>query len=105
MTYQKVKHNIYNWRKSHPERYKQYLKNQYQKNKIKYKVYKKHNNERISAVDRNRTEGLTDGYIKKQLRKQGYLNKDITPDLMEIKRMIILNFRLRKILKNGKQQT
>ena len=56
--------------------------------------------ERRNDATRKNTVSLSDGYIKDQLRHQGFPNESITPDLIELKRITLKTSRLCRQLKN-----
>ena len=56
--------------------------------------------ERHRASMRKGIASLSDGYIKDQLRGQGFKNEQITPELIELKRITLKTTRLCRQLKN-----
>ena len=56
--------------------------------------------ERQRASKREGVASLSDGYIKDQLRGQGFKNEQITPELIELKRITLKTSRLCRRLKN-----
>ena len=56
--------------------------------------------ERQRASMRKRIASLSDGYIKERLTKQGFKNEQITPELIELKRITLKTTRLCHQLKN-----
>ena len=92
---QKEKHTLYSieYRKKHPEKSnnsnKKYRENNKEKLNIKSKKY--------STIVRNE---LADSYVKLQLTAQGFLKDQITPELIELKRIMLKTKRLCQQLQN-----
>ena len=86
------------FREKNPEYSKNKNKINYKKNKEYYTkksfLYNKENKEKINKNANNRTEKLTDGYVKNKLKQSGFPKESITPELIEVKRIILKTKRL-----------
>ena len=71
-----------------------------EKANAKSREYKKKNREIINVGERRRRENCSPCYIKGKLKKQGFLDNQITPELIEEKRNIIKVKRVIKQIKN-----
>lgn len=107
--YQRIKHNIYKWRKSHPDLYDQLKKEYYKDNKRKIlerqkESYRKHIKKRHEA-EKKRVAELTDVYMRKYLIKVGFTRKQLrkNPELIEMYRAKLLLIRTIKNKQNGKK--
>lgn len=92
-----------NYRKNHPDRCKAYSQKYYTENKnVLYVKVKQWWSEKGNERKRNETESLTDNYIKRQLRKDGFSRKEINeyPELIKTKRNILKIKRLCKTSQN-----
>ena len=68
-------------------------------NAIQRKFYKK-NHKKIEAERRRERENCCPFYIKSMLKRQGFIDSQITPDVIEEKRNIIKVIRIIKQIKN-----
>lgn len=72
-----------------------------EKANAKNREYKKKNREIINVGERRRRENCSPCYIKSKLKRQGFIDSQITPDIIEEKRNIIKTKRIiRKINKS-----
>ena len=78
------------------ERQKEYYKENAEQIKEYQKEYAKKNAERIKEHKKEYRKNLSDGYIKQEFKHQGYPPNQITPELIEVKRLIIKTKRLCK---------
>ena len=71
-----------------------------EKIKAKKAKYRAENAEKIKAKYAKRRDDLKDPYVKDTLRAQGFKNEQITPELIELKRITLKTKRLCLQLKN-----
>ena len=92
---QKEKHTLYSieYRKKNPELTKSCSKKYRRNNKEKLNIKSK----KYNAIIRNE---LGDSYVKLQLTNQGFLKDQITPELIELKRIMLKTKRLCQQLQN-----
>ena len=62
--------------------------------------WRENNPEKVKAKNDKYTTELKDAYIKAMLRQQGFKNEQITPELIELKRITLKTTRLCRQLKN-----
>ena len=97
-----------NWNKANKEkvleqnkkRCKKWRSNNREKANAKSREYKKKNPEKIKAGEKRRVENCSPCYIKSKLKIQGFIDNQITPDVIEEKRNIIKVKRIIKQIKN-----
>ena len=97
-----------NWNKANKEkvleqnkkRCKKWRSNNREKANAKSREYKKKNREIINVGERKRRENCSPCYIKSKLKRQGFIDNQITPDVIEEKRNIIKVIRIIKQIKN-----
>lgn len=86
------------FRKNNPEYHKNKNKLDYKKNKEyhakKSFLYNKNNKDRINKNANKRTERLADSYVVNKLKQNGFSKESITPELIEVKRIILKTKRL-----------
>lgn len=98
------------WELKNKDKISEYNKKQNLKNKDKISKYNKkyriENLEKVKLLDKNRdkevrrlgsikrTEKLSNGYINQILAQQGFPKESITPELIEVKRIILKTKRL-----------
>ena len=103
---QKEKARIY--RDKNIEKAKEYSKVYVIKNKDKAKFrahnWVKNNRDRFNSsqnfIKKIKCEELKDSYVKNRLRYQGFKNNEITPELIELKRITLKTTRLCRQLKS-----
>ena len=92
------------YRAENPEKAKVYSAKYRAKNPEKAKdysaEYRAENPEKVKARRAKYIGVLKDGYIKELLRQQGFKNEQITPELIELKRITLKTTRLCRQLKN-----
>ena len=71
-----------------------------EKEKARFRKYREENAEKIKAKNAKRRDDLKDPYVKDTLRAQGFKNEQITPELIELKRITLKTTRLCRQLKN-----
>ena len=71
-----------------------------EKEKARFRKYRAENAEKIKAKNAKRRDDLKDPYVKDTLRAQGFKNEQITPELIELKRITLKTTRLCRQLKN-----
>ena len=107
---ERAKETRQNWNKANKERAKETRQNWIKKwrsnndnrekaNAVQRK-YNKKNSEKINAGKRRGRENCSTYYIKSTLKTQGFIDNQITPDIIEEKRNIIKVIRLIKQIKN-----
>ena len=86
------------------EKIKAYQKEYRKANLIKLKEYQYDNRFRITQRAKEKQlleiKNLSDNYIKSKLRRTGFKNEQITPELIELKRITLKTTRLCRQLKN-----
>lgn len=92
--YAKNKEHYLNYGKAHYAENKEALK-------LAMKVYSVTNKPRRNAYNAKSSADLKDFYVKAVLRKQGFSNDQITPELIELKRVTLKTERLCRQLKNS----
>ena len=107
---ERVKELKQNWDKANKERVKEIRQNwnkkwrsnndNREKAKAAQREYNKKNSEKINAGERRRRENCRSSYIKSILKRQGFIETQITPELIEEKRNIIKVKRIIKQIKN-----
>ena len=90
---EKIKARSVKWNAENPEKFKASNAKCYAK---KYAE----NPEKFKARSTRSVADLKESYIKCKLRKQGFKNEQITPELIELKRITLKTTRLCRQLKN-----
>jgi hypothetical protein len=85
--------NIKKWKAKNNEKVKETKKRSERNNPIKFKEKKK----RSKAA---RRKNITDGYVKSILKIRGFSSEHITPEIIEVQRLIVKTKRLCKTLQN-----
>ena len=95
---EKVKSHRAKWLAENPEKYKASRAKWYSGNSEKAKDYStkwaKENPEKVKGYNAKGVAELKDYYITRQLRMQGFKNEQITPELIELKRITLKTTRL-----------
>lgn len=91
--YQKIKEGNRKWKEKNKESVKSYRVRWYKENIGHARSYaiawnKKHS-DRVIEKNKRHTVELSNGYVKKYLRKAGFSDDQINDELIEIKRLII----------------
>ena len=91
---------IKEYHKKNAELIKEYHKKNAEQIKEYQKEWRKNNAEHIKEqkkeYNKEYSKNLSDGYIKRELKNKGYPPNQITPELIEVKRLIIKTKRLCK---------
>ena len=86
------------WRKENSDKTKEYRRKYYKENLSKFKEYQKNNPKeyigKILEYQKKNRVILSDVYIKKRLISQGFVKNQITPELIELKRITLKTKRL-----------
>jgi hypothetical protein len=102
----KICSHIQNKKYAKVNRRNYYLRN-IEKHKEKNKKYAQLNylkeKNRKVIVDTNSVKNVNDRYVKRQLKIKGFISEAITPELIEVQRLIIKTKRLCKTLQNYEQ--
>lgn len=91
------------WNKSHLDRRCEIQQAYYNREKeeinAKRRQHRLDNIEKYRLYERRDTDTLSDSYVKQCLRFQGWCKEDITPEIIEVKRLEIL---IKRHIRNGK---
>ena len=101
---EKVKAASAEYRAENPEKIKtsnaKWRKENAEKVKVARAKWKRNNPEKTKAYSAKDTALLSDSYIRRALVVQGFKNEQITPELIELKRITLKTTRLCRQLKN-----
>ena len=101
---EKVKEMTKNWYLNNPEKFKEkqknYLLNNTEKNKENCKNWYLNNIEKIKESNKKVVNELRKGYLIKRLKGKGFKKEQITPELLELQKIIIKTIRLCKTSQN-----
>ena len=116
---EKVKESVKKWHLNNPEKIKEIQKKYYSNNTEKIKEIRKNyrlnnpekvkendkkwhlnNPEKLKETKKNYTNELGKGYLNSQLRSKGFKKEQITPELLEVQKIIIKTKRLCKTSQN-----
>lgn len=88
------------WRLNNREKIKKWYKlwanNNAEKLREKKKQWADNNTEKLRELSKKKREILLDTYVKSRLRRNGFPKEAITPELIEVQRLIIKTKRLTK---------
>ena len=88
-----LNNNAKEYRKNNPNWIKERRKIYYNKNKLQIseiqKLWRENNPEKREEIYRKKVVDCNSYYVKEKLIKQGFKKEQITPELIELKRMII----------------
>ena len=101
---EKIKASLKAWQKSNPEKLKEIQARHYSKNKESIrevqKIWQKANPDKLKAMESRSRDNLSNKYVKQVLRRAGFPNESISPELIELKRITLKTKRLCLQLKN-----